>query len=519
MTTPPDDTTAAPRAQPVLHTQPLDATSLAAAAGPALDRAEVDVPGVQVLIIVPDAAIGVAVAEQLAGSGVAVAAATSARRGARLLGASAPTALALTLDDATALIRSSALKLDALKALVIGGADELLSSRAEALDAFLAEVPKEALRIATAARIGEGMKAFTERHWRRARMEHGDSGAALESPLHVLTVARGGRGAALRALLDTLDPPSAVVVVANDVEAASAADALRPLGLLGPLSSVQVVRADGIPSHAAMVVLYGTPQTRDVLHAVAAATPVRAVALAEPRDQARLAALAGGAVLPFDLAASAATLVRRSDLALREELAAVLASGTPLRELLAIEPLLASHDGASIAAAALRLLESARAKVRQAPLPAAAAVASPAVERGADHARGPRRDVPPRDRGERPPRSFDRSDRGERPTRSFDRGDRPAGGSRSGPPRGDRPDRGSRPGAPPRGDRPDRGPRSGPPRDRGDRGDRGGRGGRPEGPRGPVRTPRGPAEGGDRKEWSDRGEAIRRSRKPRRDDP
>lgn len=360
MTTPADDTAAAPRAQPVLHTQPLDATALAAAVAPAMDRVDVEAGGVQLLVIVPDAALAVAVAEQLAGAAVALSAVTSARRGTRLLAGQAPAALALTLDDATALIRASALKLDALKALVLGGADELLASRAESLDAFLSEVPKEALRIATAARVGEGMKAFAERHLRRARMETGASGATLASPVHVLTVARGGRVQALRALLDTLDPPSAVVVVANDAEAASATDALRPLGLVSPTSSVQVVRADGIPSHAALVVLFGTPETRDVLHAVTAATPVRAVVLAEPRDQARLALLAGGAVLPLDLAAAAAAIVRRSDLAIRDELAAVLASGTPLRELLAIEPLLASHDGASIAAAALRLLEGDR---------------------------------------------------------------------------------------------------------------------------------------------------------------
>ena len=529
-----DDTAAAPRAQPVLHTQPLDASTLATAVGPALDRADAATAGLQVLILVPDAALGVATTERLAGSPVAIVAATSARRGARILAAGPPAALALTLDDALTLVRSSQLKLDALRAVVLGGADELLATRAEALESILSEIPKDALRIATAARVGEGFKAFAERHLRRARQDAGVIGAPLETPLHVLTVAHGGHASALRSLLDTLDPPSAAIVVTLDAAAAVVEGALRPLGLAGADSSVTVVRTDAIPSHAALVVLFEVPDSRDVIHAVAAATPVRAVVLAEPREQGRLAALSGGALLPLDLAAAASAGVRRYDLALREEIAAVLATGTPLRELLAIEPLLAMHDAASIAAATLRLLEGARAKApRAAAFQLAAAPAAPAAlasarrddDRG-ERPRGPRRDAPPRgDRGDRPPRP-DRGDRSERPARSFGardgaRSDRPARGERSGPPRGDRPDRGER-SAPPRGDRSDRGPRSGPPRDRGPgsglpRGDRTDRG-RPEGPRGPVRSSRGPAEGGDKREWSDRGEALRRSRKPRRED-
>lgn len=527
MTTSTDDTAAPPRAQPVLHTQPLDAFTLAAAAGPAFDRADADLEGLQVLILVPDAALGVATAERLAERAVVVVAATSARRGARILAAGVPAALAITLDDALTLVRSSQLKLDALRAIVLGGADELLATRAEALEALLSEVPKDALRIATAARVGEGFKAFAERHLRRARQDAGAVGAALESPLHVLTVAHGGHASALRSLLDTLDPPSAAIVVTSDAAAKTVEGALRPLGLAGADSSVTVVHADAIPSHAALVVLFEVPDSRDVIHAVAAATPVRAVVLAEPREQGRLAALSGGALLPLDLAAVASAGVRRHDLALREEIAAVLATGTPLRELLAIEPLLAMHDAASIAAATLRLLEGARAKVPRAAAfqlatPATAPAAPPSARRDDDRGerpRGPRREGPPRDRGDRPPRP----DRGERPARSFGtrdgaRGDRPDRGERSGPPRGGRPDRGERSG-PPRGDRPDRGPRSGPPRDRGPQAGPPRDRGRPEGPRGPVRSSRGPAEGGDKREWSDRGEALRRSRKPRREDP
>jgi ATP-dependent RNA helicase DeaD len=59
---------------------------------------------------------------------------------------------------------------------------------------------------------------------------------------------------------------------------------------------------------------------------------------------------------------------------LRDELRAMITSGQSSRELLALEPLLSEFDGAEIAAAALRLLESERAKPQAVPTSAAPAL-------------------------------------------------------------------------------------------------------------------------------------------------
>jgi ATP-dependent RNA helicase DeaD len=66
-------------------------------------------------------------------------------------------------------------------------------------------------------------------------------------------------------------------------------------------------------------------------------------------------------VAPFVLPEAAARARGRED-SLREELRAILATGQFSRELIALEPLLSDHDGAEVAAAALRLLDMERSK-------------------------------------------------------------------------------------------------------------------------------------------------------------
>ena len=216
-----------------------------------------------------------------------------------------------------------------------------------------------------------------------------------------------------------------------------------------------------------------------------------------------------GSLLPLDLPAPLDAL-RRRDATLRNELERELSSGAPLREAQALAPLLAAHDGVSIAAAAVRLLERERAvaQLRRAAFVAPAAPASAPAERGE---RAPRSGGPSArdDRGARPPRGkFGDRDAGAPRDRNFasrdDRGERPP-----------RAKFGDRPSGPPRGGKfADRGPR--PPRAGGKFPDRGER--PSSGPRGPVRGSRGPAEGGDRAEWTDRGEQLRRAKKPPREE-
>ena len=539
MTSLPLDPPAAPRAQPVLLLAPLDARTVVGALRGALPRVQAGVPGVQLLVVVPEAELAVETASLAAGG---MAAFTSNHRGARLLSSAAPSVIAASMGDTLALVRGAQLKLDALVAIVVAGVDVLLARDADALDALLAEVPAGALRVATAARDSEALTAFAERHLRRARREGVEQvppGEPLATPVHGLVVGAGARAAVLRSLLDAFDPPSAAIVVDDDADAQEVRSALAPVGLSGDEPLAAVVTAVQVPANVALLVSWRLPTDAAALTALAATTPVRLVVLHEAGERARLLAVARGAIAPLDLPMPLDGL-RRRDALLRAELERELTTGAPLREAQVLAPLLAAHDGLSIAAAVVRILERDRAQSHARRVAAASALAAtaaaasatPRPERSETDDRGGRSERPPRpagnvgDRDSRPPRSGGKfGDRESRPPRSSakfgdregrppraggkfgDRDSRPArggssGGSGSGSSRG-----GSRDGK--FGDKDARGPR--PPRAGGKFGDRDS-----SGPRGPVRESRGPSEGGDRKEWTDRGEAMRRAKRPPR---
>ncbi len=515
-----DPPAAAPRAQPVLHIAPLDARTVVAALAPALPRVLAGTAGVQALVVLPDADLGVEAAELMPG---ALSAFTSSHRGGRLLAHAAPAVIAASLTDIATLVRGAQLKLDAVVAVVIAGADVLLARDVDSLDALLAEVPADALRIATAASETPALASFTERHLRRARRESDAAVAASVSvPVSGLTVGAGGRPSALRALLDAFDPPSSAIVVSSESDAREARGALAPIGLSGVEPLAAVVMADAVPANVALLVCWRLPADAAQIALLAATTPVRFVVLHDVSERARLAALTGGALVPIDLPAPLES-IRRRDALIRGELERELTTGAPLREAQVIAPLLAQHDGVAIAAAAVRILERERAFVT-AQRQAAKVAAAPSA---------------PAERGERTarPRFSDREERGARPSRPAfgdrseraPRGERPARGD--GPPRGERPPRGKfgdRDSGPPRGrkfgERDAGAPRGGKFADRGERGSRpprsGGKFGDRDstGPRGPSRDARGPAEGGSQGEWANRGEAMRRAKKPPREE-
>jgi ATP-dependent RNA helicase DeaD len=140
---------------------------------------------------------------------------------------------------------------------------------------------------------------------------------------------------------------------------------------------VRVVRADAVPPHLALAVLYDVPTSREALDRVAASGPGQLVALAQPRQLDALRALAGGGVRALALGDAARKARSRDDL-LRGELRSELERGLPPRELAVLEPLLADFDAAEIASAALRLLDRERARQRATPPPSAAPPSTPA---------------------------------------------------------------------------------------------------------------------------------------------
>jgi ATP-dependent RNA helicase DeaD len=415
------------------------------------------------------------------------------------------------------LIRDTALKLSGLRTVIVSAADELLVvPGAEGdLAAIMAEVPKESDRTIVARVVTPAVDEFVERYARRPRRVSppttpevaGGESAPPAGPTAVryVSVSASSRLATLRALLDELDPPSATIHVRTDDSARAVKHALRTLGYQGDHAPIRLGRG-AVAEHSALVVLYDVPLDAAELSDAVRGAPAQVIALAQPREVARLREAAGPrAVAALALGAIAARARAHED-SLRAELREILSAGAPSRDIVALEPLLTDFDAVEIAAAALHLYERTRHALTRA---LAANVPAPALAitypdrdarpRGDDR---PRRDTrPSTDRPSTDRPSTDRPRRDDRPRGGDDRPprrDRPFAPARrgSGPPRDD-----ARPGSrPPRSGPPRSGPpRSGPPRDRGERGER-------------------PA-GGPRGEWAERGEKLRHSRRPpRRDD-
>lgn len=446
------------RSRNVVHILPRSTDSVARFLTGPLERIDPVAGGTQLVVVTEDGESAVVLAQTVLGltgmGGIELFPVTSPRRAARIIAERPVLAIAGSPGDLVELIRGSDIKLEGVKTIVLAWADDLLETASEAsssLDMLMTEIPKDAARVVVTTNADARVDAFVERYLRRARrMDERDTAQDAE-PLSVqyVTVSPTNKIAALRRLLDDIDPPSAAIVAESAEAEGAVSGLLRALGY-SDASTVRVSLGEVDPNTHA-VIFCGIP-TRARLSAAAAAKPVSIIALVLPREVTELRRIAGGEVKPLTLS-DAGKSARDRERALRRELTTVLESGLPAREILALEPLLESHDGIEIAAAALRLLERERAIRRN--IEAAAAAAAP---RPAPAARI----------------GFDRQDRGA-PPRKFDRDARPPRRDgppreRDGSPRGDRPP--PRRGGPPRRDS---GPRSESPPRRDDRG----RGGRP----------------------------------------
>ena len=373
---------------------------------------------------------------------------TDALRATRLLKASGAPVVIVTPADAERLMAASALALDGLQVVALVAADEM---DADQLVNVMAAVPKDARRILIAADATPQVEALLERYFHKA-VRMADDATSETTPAAVqFQLVRGANAAAhVSALLDELDPPSAVVVT-TDVDGVQTALAAHGY----PADTELVEITDGAaPANVALVIFAGLPSAT-AFETAMTAQPGRAVALIAPRQLQMLKRLAGAAgVLPF-AARRATSTARASDDRMRSELKAALAASYPAREIVALEPLLAEFDGVELAGAALRLLESARAAASSmvAPAQSAGISAAPPIARAPRGERTPKRPAPRQDdfplkdpRPARPaPRFEDRTVRRsqeERPRRSYD--DKPRAGA------GDKP-RGSY-GAKPRAD-------------------------------------------------------------------
>ena len=324
--------------------------------------------------------------------------------------------------------------------------------------------------------------------WRARAIDHVVPAGASTTPLRVIVAAPGERTRALRSVLDALDPVSAVLVSFSSETESQAGEIAAIFGSSTGLLDV----SRGAPDRRfGLGIILDEIPTAEALAAISA-TVDEVVAIVRPSRLQALKKVAPN-VTPMAWTGALASARSAHD-HLRDEIRGYVASESHSSWIPIVEPLLDGFDSVEVAAAALALLDRERRKTRrviQAPV-----AAPPAPERA------PREERPSRfkssrddERGGRPP------DRGFKSKRPFgaQRDSRPRSDDRRGPPRRDRDDR------PPRGDRP---VRDRPPRD-----DRG------AGPRGRPRdeierVPRAAHEG---REWSERGERLRNSRRGRRD--
>jgi ATP-dependent RNA helicase DeaD len=534
------------RVQHAVFVRPHDDDAVGQALTPALARIDESRDALQLIVITPDAESAIEVASLATSRGATVppVPVTSVRRAARVLRARPVRAIAGSAAELLALVRQSVLKLDDVSALVILWADDIVAAGGrEPLEAVLAELPKDAARFLLTHASTPEIESIVEHFLFKARRV-GDLPRASTSGIGVqyVTVTPAGRAAALRDVLDEVDPPSAIIVAKSAEAFADLQNALRLLGYDENDPNIRASRGE-ITDTPALVIFYEPPSTESELEAAGAG---RIVALSRPRQVSALRALVGAGLAPFSRD-PALTRGRTRAEKIRGELRDVLARGVPTGEILLLEPLLREHDGIELAAAALALLQQERAS------PAAQTVeqqraSAPAVETPRTNWPrlfinvGERDGAKPGDivgvitgeaaiRGDRVGRIEMRDShalvevapevaekvveavsgvslKGRKLVARIDQ--RPAGGSPMR--RGERSERG------------DRGPR----RDRPERPER-----RSAAPRGDDRrpkrrertdddtsrpSPRAPRAMGEREEWAERGERVRHSRRPRRDE-
>jgi len=523
------------RGQNAVHVTPLDWSALPRLLGSLVERIDVARAEPQLLVVTTDAESAASAASAIVGMagerGVRVLAATMSPRAARLLRSAPPHVVIGAPAELATLLQSSTLKPGSVRAIVLAWIDTIVDSpEAQPLENLFAELPKEGARVVLASALSPAYEALIERYARRARRESepaGEPGAALSA--EYIAAPEAGRAATLRRLLDALDLPAAVLYARAPGVRADAAHVARALGY-----PADAVRAAGSAAEAAgtePIVLLDLPTTREEMRSLAGTAGRRIYAIVQPSQVGSLRSLLGGGTVSPIALVDAAERARGRDAALRAALRDVLTSSDVRREVLAIEPLLAEFDGIEIAAAALRLIEQQR-PVRPAaaaaptgPMTAlfvnlgerdgvraqelVAAVTSSAGIPGSQVGKVEVRDTHSIVEVAAPVAELVAGKltgsvvRGRRVQARVDQ-PREARGPRSGPPRGDRPDRGDR-GAP-------RGDRGAP---RGDRGDRGDRPARP-GPRagGP---PRGGRDAGPKRPYDRDDRRPPRAAAPRRD--
>ncbi len=359
----------ATRSQHVVLQGPADLRMMAAAMRPGLERSRGEQNGTApaCVVVTPTTEQALSAAEQarvlLANDALRVVPVSAVARARRVIATGPVAVIVGTAAELLELRVASTFNLDALRAVVVIGLDDILrDGGAESLQALLTGAPDELQRIVTLEEETPEAEAFLEAYLRRARRI--TQNAVVDAPLpmtpsYAITSA-AGRADALRTVLDATDPPSLVVVAATDAGLRDAARALERLGVVVDGHAVQVVKQP-TSQHVALVVLWETPATTEALTEAIATRPVDAVALLLPDELPTFRRITNGLAEAWNPPArkeAAESRTRTLRTALRSTLAN--AGGASASEMALLAPLLDTHDALEIAAAALRLYEGAR---------------------------------------------------------------------------------------------------------------------------------------------------------------
>jgi hypothetical protein len=270
---------------------------------------------------------------------------TAPTRAQSLLRAGGVRTLIGTLPDILDLVRRSAFKPENLVRVVVGWPEYILSQGlSESLDTLLADAPEVQRLIVTE---DEGaMAEFLERHARRAPVAAAARlPAAAAGPARYAVVDQARRAHGGRLVLDALDPRSGWIWDPSpDAAARCAALTAQP--------GVRLLNAgagDGAADLAELAIALDLPSARvlDTLRAGAREVVVLLDGVQLPYLE-RIAS----PVTPLRLA-GASDQARDALARLRRDLRERLAGGTPVTELLALDPLFEEYDPALVAAALL----------------------------------------------------------------------------------------------------------------------------------------------------------------------
>ena len=369
--------TQAGRGQNLVYTLPYTTDSIAEFLTPALGRVDPSAGGTQVVVVTRDPETALTISETIlrisGAAGIEVVPVTNAVRAGRLFKARPVLAVAGTASELSGLVRASLLKLETVRTVVLAWADDILEAGPESvasLDTLLGELG-EASRVIVTRKTTPPIDDLIERYARRSRRVGLAETEAPQMPenyefpiLKYLTVGGNARPAALRRLLDDLDPPSTLIVARDASSIETARQTIRTLGYHEADPAVRVTKDDfTTPAHT--VIFYQPPVTPAELQRAAQVKPVQIVVLAQPGEVAWLRELASGRLAPINLHGAERRAHDREE-AVRQELRAIVTKGVPPREIISLEPLLHEFDASELAAAALHLLERERAQRRAA---------------------------------------------------------------------------------------------------------------------------------------------------------